>query len=104
MWEDAKKKKKKDEALEGKKRSQSNKQIFRFIGVRPLRGACLWGQVVRGVYLSVCRRGLRKRFTGCKTAKTSCLPVNSLITFFPPLPCPHSTISLAHKEPSLIGI
>lgn len=51
--------------------------------------------------------GLRKGFTGCKNAMTSCLPVTNLIAsffglFF--LSNDHTLLSPAYKKPLLIGI
>lgn len=53
--------------------------------------------------------GLRKRFTGCKTAVTSSLPVTGLNAFsfffvLFSLSHAHTLLFLVYKKPSLIGV
>lgn len=53
--------KKKDEDKQNRQQSLyirlTNIQIFRFIGLRPLRRVCLWQEVMKGMRLSACQWG-----------------------------------------------
>lgn len=80
MWQDAKRRMRERE----KKRQSlfirlSGQQIFRFIGQRVLR-VCVFVGCEKYAFRCL-SAGLRKRFTGCKTAVTSSLPVTGLNAF-----------------------
>lgn len=84
----------------------SGQQIFRFISQRALR-VCAFVGAERYAFKCL-SAGLRKRFTGCKTAVTSSLPVTGLnaFSFFVlfSLAHAHTLLFLAYKKLSLIGV
>lgn len=103
--------KKKDEREEKKRQSLfirlSGQQIFRFIGQRVLR-VCVFVGCEKYAFRCL-SAGLRKRFTGCKTAVTSSLPVTGLNAFsfffvLFSLSHAHTLLFLVYKKPSLIGV